>query len=174
MEESKVSIRQYILNYGLLLGIVSIIFSLMLFFLDMHYQNSPFQQVVSFIILSASIIVAFIAFKKDNEGFINLSECFKLGLGISLLGGLIGFLYFIILINFLDPEVLEKGFKHQSEIMRMNNPELSQEMIESAIEMQRNFSTPGIIFVFVMIFQLFIGFIISLIGGLIVKKSRPE
>ncbi len=56
----------------------------------------------------------------------------------------------------------------------MNNPELSQEMIESAIEMQRNFSTPGIIFVFVMIFQLFIGFIISLIGGLIVKKSRPE
>jgi len=69
---------------------------------------------------------------------------------------------------------LEKGFKYQSEIMRMNNPELSQEMIESAIEMQRNFSTPGIIFVFVMIFQLFIGFIISLIGGLIVKKSRPE
>ena len=174
MEESKVSIRQYILNYGSLLGIVSIIFSLMLFFLDMHYQNSPFQQIVSFIILSASIIIAFIAYKKDNEGFISLSECFKMGLGISLLGGLIGFLYFLILINFLDPEVLEKGFKYQSEIMRMNNPELSQEMIDTAIEMQRKFSSPGIIFVFVMIFQLFIGFIISLIGGLIVKKSRPE
>ena len=56
----------------------------------------------------------------------------------------------------------------------MNNPELSQEMIDTAIEMQRKFSSPGIIFVFVMIFQLIIGFIISLIGGLIVKKSRPE
>ena len=34
----------------------------------MHNQNIPFQQVFSFIILSASIIIAFIAFKKDNEG----------------------------------------------------------------------------------------------------------
>ena len=174
MEENKISIRQYIINYGLLFGIVSIVFSLMLFFLDMHYQNNPFQLVISLIIWTTLIIIAFIAYKKDNEGFINLSECFKLGLGISLLGGLIGFLYFLILINFLDTEVLEKGFKYQSEIMRMNNPELSQEMIDTAIEMQRKFSSPGIIFVFVMIFQLFIGFIISLIGGLIVKKSRPE
>ncbi|MFL2629223.1 MAG: DUF4199 domain-containing protein [Flavobacteriaceae bacterium] len=174
MEENKISIREYIINYGLLLGIVSIVFSLMLFFLDMHYQNGPFQQAVSFIILSASIIIAFIAYKKDNKGFVSLSECFKMGLGISLLGGLIGFLYFLVLINFIDSEVLEKGFKYQSEIMRMNNPELSQEMIDTAIEMQRKFSSPGIIFVFVMIFQLFIGFIISLIGGLIVKKSRPE
>ena len=101
MEENKVNIRQYILNFGSLLGIVSIVFSLMLFFLNMHYQNSPFQQVVSLIIISASIIIAFIAYKKDNEGFINLSECFKMGLGISLLGGLIGFLYFLILIYVL-------------------------------------------------------------------------
>ena len=135
MEENKVDLRQYILNYGLLLGIVSVIFNLMLFFLDMHYQNDPFQQVVSFIILSASIIIPFIAYKKDNEAFINLSECFKMGLGISLLGGLIGFLYFLLVINFLDPEVLEKGFKYQSEIMRMNNPELSQEMIDGVRKM---------------------------------------
>jgi len=174
MEENKVSIRQYILNYGSLYGIISIVFSLMLFFLDMHYQNNPFQLVISLIIWATLIIIAFIAFKKDNEGFINLSECFKLGLGISLLGGLIGFLYFIILINFLDPEVLEKGFKYQSEIMRMNNPELSQEMINGFIETQRKFSTLDYTFAFIMIFQLFIGSIISLIGGLIVKKSRPE
>ena len=174
MEENKINIRQYILNFGSLFGIISIVFSLMLFFLDMHYQNNPFQLVISLIIWTTLIIIAFIAFKKDSEGFINLSECFKMGLGISLLGGLIGFLYFLILINFLDPEVLEKGFKYQLEMMRMNNPELSQEMIDSFIETQRKFSTPVYTFAFIMIFQLFVGFIISLIGGLIIKKSRPE
>ncbi len=174
MEEKKISISQYALNYGLLLGAVSIVFSLMLFFLDMHYQNDTFQQVISFIILNASIIIALIAFKKDNEGFISLTECLKIGLGISLIGGIIGFLYFLIVINFLDSEVLEKGIKYQSEIMKMKNPELSQETIDTIFDKQREFSTPGMVFVIVLIVQLFFGFIISLIGGLIVKKSKPE
>ena len=174
MEENKISIRQYILYFGLLLGIVTTVFSLMLFFLDMHYQNSPFELIVFLLILSASVVIAFIAFKKDNGGVLNLSECFKIGLGISLISSIIMFLYTLIEINFLDPETKTKGLNFVEETMKMNNPELSQENIDIIIERLKNMSSPRTIFISTIAIHLFFGFIISLIGGLIVKKSRPE
>jgi hypothetical protein len=41
-------------------------------------------------------------------------------------------------------------------------------------EMQKEFSGPFIISGFIIILNLFFGFLISLIVGLIVKKSKPE
>jgi hypothetical protein len=58
--------------------------------------------------------------------------------------------------------------------MRAENPEMPQDAIDTAREMSEKFSNPMISSAFQLIGALFIGFIISLIGGLIVKKSRPE
>ena len=41
-------------------------------------------------------------------------------------------------------------------------------------DMQKNFSSPLIRSAFGLIFGLFFGFVVSLIGGLIIKRSRPE
>ena len=51
---------------------------------------------------------------------------------------------------------------------------MPQDAIDTAREMSEKFSNPMISSAFQLIGALFIGFIISLIGGLIVKKSRPE
>lgn len=58
--------------------------------------------------------------------------------------------------------------------MRAENPEMTQDQINMARDMAEKFSGPFIRSAFQLIGALFIGFIISLIGGLIVKKSRPE
>ena len=54
------------------------------------------------------------------------------------------------------------------------NPEMPQEALDTARSMQEKMSSPSILTAVQIIFALFIGFIVSLIGGLIVKKSRPE
>ena len=46
--------------------------------------------------------------------------------------------------------------------------------IDILLGKQKKFSRPFIISGFIIIFNLFFGFIISLIVGLIVKKSKPE
>ena len=56
----------------------------MLYFLDMHYQQSQEAGIVGIIIMIAILIYAFIQFKKINEGYLSLSEALKIGLGISL------------------------------------------------------------------------------------------
>jgi hypothetical protein len=58
--------------------------------------------------------------------------------------------------------------------MLSSDPEMSVESANKFVDMQRKFSSPLIISAFAIVGSLFIGFVISLIGGLIVKKSRPE
>ena len=69
---------------------------------------------------------------------------------------------------------MEKAMDLAFEKVRIDNPELTEEQISASREMQERFSTPVIRSTFIIIWTLFIGFIISLIGGLVVKKSQPE
>jgi amino acid transporter len=162
------------ITYGLILGGVSVIFQLMLFFLDMHYQQPPAVGIVSIVIMIGILVYAFIQYKKQNEGFLSLSEALKIGLGISLISAIVGIVYSMVLTEVIDPSTMQKSLDFQFETMRAENPEMTQDQINMARDMAEKFSGPFIRSAFQLIGALFIGFIISLIGGLIVKKSRPE
>ena len=58
--------------------------------------------------------------------------------------------------------------------MLQENPEISIESVNKLFEMQKEFSGPFIISGFIIISNLFFGFIISLVVGLIVRKSKTE
>ena len=174
MENQTPSIKTTIINYSLILSAISIAFNLMLYFLDMHYQQSQMTGIVGIVIMIGVLIYSFIDHKKLNEGYLSLSEALKIGLGISALAGLIGVAYTFVLTEFLDPNMMEKALDFQLEKMRIDNPEMTQDQLDGIRSMQEKFSGPLIRSAFQIIGSLFIGFIISLIGGLIVKKSRPE
>lgn len=146
----------------------------MLFFLDMHTQQSPAVGIVSVVIMIGVLMFAFIQFKKANEGFLSLGEALKLGLGISLVAAILGIIYSFVLTEVMDPGMMQKVLDMQMETIRANNPEMSQEAMDATRSMSEKFSTPLIRSAIQLIIALFIGFIISLIGGLILKKSRPE
>lgn len=174
MNSQNPSLKSIIISNALILSAISIAFNLMLYFLDMHYQQSQEAGIVGIIIMIAILIYAFIQFKKINEGYLSLSEALKIGLGISLVAALIGVVYTFILTEFLDPGMMDKALDFQIEKIRMENPEITSDQIAGMREMQEKFSSPLIRSAFQIIGSLFIGFIISLIGGLIIKKSRPE
>jgi len=174
MDNQNPSIKTTIINFGLVLGGITVVFQLMLFFLDMHYKNDSSVGIVSLVIMIGLLLYAFIHYKKSNEGFISLSEALKIGLGIALISALLGVVYTQILVNFLDPDTMKKQLELSMETLRSKNPEMPQEALDSARSIQEKMSSPLILSAVQIIFALFIGFIISLIGGLIVKKSRPE
>ncbi len=146
----------------------------MLFFLDMHYQNNSTVGLVNLAVIAAVIIYGITQFKKFNDGFIKLSEALKTGLGIALISGIVSAIYSIVLITFIDPDFIDKMLEFQKETMLEKNPNMSVENANKMVDMQRKFSGPMITSAFIIIFNLFFGFVISLIGGLIVKKSKPE
>lgn len=174
MKNQAVSLKSIILTNALILSGITIAFNLMLYFLDMHYQQSQAEGIVGITIMIAVLIYAFIQFKKANEGFLSLSEALKIGLGISAVAAIIGVVYSFILTEVIDPGMMSKALDFQLEKMRVENPEMTPEQLDGIRSMQEKFSSPLIRSAFQIIASLFIGFIISLIGGLIVKKSRPE
>ena len=76
--------------------------------------------------------------------------------------------------NFIYPDTLEKCFEFAKQKMRSNDPEMSVETANQFIEMSKGFYTPLSMALTTIIVSLIFGFIVSLIGGLIVKKSQPE
>ena len=174
MENNSSTLKSNILRYGFLLGAISVVFALMLFFLDMHYTQESAVNWINWAIIITVLILAIYSYRKTNDGFLSLSEALKLGLGISVISALIAIIYTYILVNFLDPDTIEKTIEVTQNKMLDENPEMSQEQIDLAKEMQLKFSSIGVISTMILIFSLVFGFIVSLITGLILKRNRPE
>ncbi len=117
-------------------------------------------------------MVGLIDYKKNNEGFIVLKQTFKIGIGISLLGGLIAILWKILLIHIIDPGVIdmikESNFKRIVE----KSTDLTQENLNQQIAIVNEYTSPFVMIWTALAEDLFVGFLVSLIGGLIVRKKR--
>lgn len=174
MVNSPLKTSAFALRYGLTLGFISIVFGLMIYFLEMHYQNDTKIGIVSLVVSTIVIVLGLLAFKKANEGFISLSQALKTGLGIALISGIISVLYQMLLITVIDPDTIQKTIDFQMDKIRMEQPEIPTETLNQIEGMQKKFTSPLIMAAIGIIFSLFFGFIISLVAGLIVKKSRPE
>jgi len=93
MEE--ITPKKFIIEYGLFTGIISVIFGIMLYSLDAHYENSTFSQIISVLIQLSGIAMAALAFKKANSGFISLSQTLKIGTGLSLILAIISLVWLL-------------------------------------------------------------------------------
>ena len=174
MENNSSTLKSYILQYGLLLGGISVVFALMLFFLDMHYTQESSVGIISIIITIAVIVLGQYNFRKDNNGFLSFGEALKLGVGIALISSIIGVTYQVLLVTVIDPDTIPKMITIAENQLYESYPEMSQEQIDQMLEMQNKFITPKMMAAFGLIGGVFIGFIISLITGLILKRNRPE
>ena len=142
--------------------------------MDMHYQGGSLQQWTGLIIMVGSITFAQIAYKKLNDGYLNLSEAIKVGLGVTLIGILIAVVYGWFQAIVLDPNQIEKATEFALNQAIDQNPEMTDEMIAVTREWIEWGSSPAISTAFAFGFGLIFGGIVSLVTGLIVKKSRPN
>ena len=174
MEDQNLELKKYISQYGALLGGISVVFGLMLFSMDMHYQNETSTTIVSLVLTLGVIVFAQYSYRKDNEDYMSLSQGVKMGLGMGAISGLINVAYFLVLSNVLDPEMMNKALEMGMNQFLDQNPEASQDMINQVESMQEKFSGTIISSSFIIIASLLTSFVISLITGLILKRNRPE
>jgi hypothetical protein len=175
MENQKsTSAKQVMLNYGLLLGLASILIAVANFaFGDIykpHWSISIISGVASVII----IVLGLKKIKESNGNLLSLGEALKTGLGIALISGIIYVIYFYAFVNYIEPEYFANLAKVQEVTMLEAYPNMTDEQMENALEMSKKFSGFGMIAAITLIMSLFFGFIISLIAGLIMKRTEED
>ncbi len=171
MEHTQPKTGKYALNYGLLLGGAVVIFNFMLFSMDLHYEQGFAIQAVGIILATAAIVLCIYQYKKANQGFLTISEALKLGAGVTLIGGIIGLIYFFVLSNLIEPDFMDKMYEIGREQAKEANPQLTEDQIDQGIEMQKKFAWMA--YPVILIVNIIIGLVIGLIAGLIMKKAKP-
>ncbi|RMB56898.1 DUF4199 domain-containing protein [Dokdonia sinensis] len=173
MIQNTISSKGIMINYGLVLGVVSVVLGVILFVTNNHYTPHWSLGVLGFAINIVVITLGIKAFKEGNSNVLSLGQALKIGLGISLIAGVISILWQLIMTNVLDPNYAENMLQVQRDAMIEAQPNMTDEQLDSTMEMMSGFSNPFFTATVGLLASLFFGFIISLVVGLIMKKEDP-
>ena len=156
-------------RYGAMAGGIGIVFSIILFFMDMTYDQSPVIQAINILIPASMAVMATLTFKKDNTGLLSLKQAIKLGVGVFFVAAIIGLTYFTVFINFVETDYISNTAAMQADALREAQPTMDEDIIEmQQTNTEKYFYT---IYPVILIINVFIGLIVGLVTGLFTKKS---
>ena len=107
MKAQNLELKKYILQFGLLLAGTYVIFELMLFSLEMHSQDIIIINTIRRFITFIVVAFALYHYREDNKGELSVALAVQLGLGMITINTVFRVAYFLVLTNFLDPELKE-------------------------------------------------------------------
>jgi hypothetical protein len=168
--EQQPSSARIALKWGVIGGLVSIIFATALYMTEL-WKNGLISSLVGILPMVVFLFLAAKEFRTENNGFLSFGE----GLSVSMLTGaiysLLGNLYAQLYQKIIDPGFVDKMKDFQFE--KLEEQGLSEEQIEQAMELTSKFSTGGLSFLIGLLGSLLFAFIIALIISAILKKNKP-
>jgi hypothetical protein len=167
-ENKKPSLLKSTVNYGAMLGLALVIYSLLLWMFDATFNQS--LGYVSFAITVGGIILATRAYR-DQElgGYISYGQAIGVGTLTALFSGVITVIFTWLLYNVIDTGLAERNFIFMEEAYYAAG--MSDEQIDVALMMAKRFTTPLIMAVMGIIGSVFFGFIFSLVTSAFLKKE---
>ena len=171
MEENKSNVWKSSLNWGLIIGIILVIYSVIMFFLGLNLEK--WVEWVGFIIMIGGIIYSTKDYRdKELGGYITYGQALGYGTLVILFAGIIAAIYSYVEATIIDPDIIMKKMEIiEEQLIEKGMPD---EQIEMAIEIQKKLMKPGIMFLMAIPGSAFAGFIISLITSIFLKKAAPE
>lgn len=170
--ESKASSKNVMLNYGLILGVVSILISVISYALGMHLERDWKFGVLGFVAMIVILSMAIKKFKTDNNNLLSFGQAVKVGMGVAIVSSVIVIIYNQIFINFIEPEMMNQLL--EVEKAKWVEANMTSEQMEAAEDMFNLFSGAAISSAIAIVASAFFGFIISAIAGAIMKRSAED
>tara|TARA_B110001454_G_scaffold172786_1_gene163891 strand:+ start:239 stop:760 length:522 start_codon:yes stop_codon:yes gene_type:complete len=170
--ENQASSKSLIINYGIYLGVTTVIINLIMYAMGMHLDPHWSVSVISGIFFVGFIVLGIKKYKESNEGFLSWGQGVKVGVGISIIAALIGVIYNYIFMSFIEPNFM-------AEVMEIQNQKLidqgqTEEQIEAINKMGEAFQSPTLMAAMGIIGSAIGGFVVSAIVAAIMKKTEEE
>ena len=168
MEQKKVTVFQHALVYGLILGLALIVYSILLYMINMTFNIG--LSLISWVIIIIGITLGTKAYRdKVLGGTISYGNALGTGILIVLVAGAVSAIFNYILTTIIDPGLMDKYFQIVEE--RLAKRGMSDDQIELFSARMRESSSPLKTMIFGIVGFAFFGTIISLITSAFLKKE---
>ncbi|BDX38536.1 hypothetical protein CYCD_18910 [Tenuifilaceae bacterium CYCD] len=171
------------MTYGLYLGIIMVIYSLLLFFLNVKPIGFTLPILLSLVSLAIAFFGIFLSTKKVRNdvlgGEMTFGQGILIGLVVIFVASVISAIYVYIQSTIIDPDYMKNILEAQKEWMYefMSGKGVSEEQIEKAIEgidAKMNEMNPVKTAITSIVSSTIFGLIISLITSAILKKKNDN
>lgn len=169
--ENKPSTAIVCLGYGVIIALAIIVFSLILFLLNIVKGNG--LEYLVYLILLGGLFLAQTNFRnKYQGGFIDYGKAFIIGMLISLFVAIIYGIYTFVFIKYIDPGAMEAAMAQVEQ--KLMDKGMSDMEIEQGMAIARKFQSVALATFSTLFITFFIGLILSLITSIFVKKENTD
>ncbi|QXP57849.1 DUF4199 domain-containing protein [Cellulophaga sp. HaHa_2_95] len=168
MKPHQIEVLKFGTKYGIITGIIGIIFTVVLIFLNMLYSQSVEKTISGFVVLIVPIILSIYIFKKKNNS-LAVEQAIGVGVITALVAAIVAILFTYLLTNFILADFWDNSAVISRIQLKEQYPAITPEQLEENIALKQKMS--WITYPFILLFNLCIGFVISLLTGIALKTK---
>ncbi len=175
MEEQStatVTTRSVGIRYGIIMGIVSIAYFVVMTVLNVDMSQGPARW-ASLIFTLVILFLAHKYYKENGDGYMTIGQGTGIGFWASLVATAISSVFTYVYVKFIDTSFIQQMMDRQRENFE-NQGKMSDEQIDQAMAMTSKFMTPEMMLVFGLIGGVIIGVICAVLLSLFTQKKNPE
>ncbi|MFC4721273.1 DUF4199 domain-containing protein [Geojedonia litorea] len=170
METQKPTVGKFAMNYGIILGVIMILISVIMYVTGMSLEGVQWPQFLYYIIFPVVIFYAIGQYKKQNANVLSLGEALKTGVAIAAISAVVYVIYGLIFNYIIDPEFMGQ-MKDVVRDKMLEAPNATQDMVDQQMKVVEMFMNPAIGSAIWIGASMLFGLIYSLIAGLVMKKE---
>ena len=166
--EPKANVWKANLNNGLILGLVGIVYSLLMYFLDLSFNRT---QGYIFLLIQIVLLYYLVKSYRDNYlyGYITYGQAVGAGVVISLYYAILIALFTYILYAVIDTGLMDKQLAFNEEMMLERGT--SQAQIDARMSIQKKIMVPAVIAPLSIFGNMLSGTVMSLLVAIFVRKE---
>jgi hypothetical protein len=171
MEKKNPSILINALNWGLIIGLASIVYSVILYMLNLMFNQA--LGYASVLIIIAGLAIAMKSYR-DNvlDGNMPFGKAFGFGMLIIIVAALLGSIFAYLLYAVIDPGLSERMREFTTEKMLQRG--VPEDQLDAILERTAKFQKPLPVAITGLITSILGGVVLSLIMAAIFKKEEAQ
>lgn len=168
--------RSTVYKYGVRAALVMIVMAAVNFTLvSGGEENFQISEVIGYLSMFLVMVFVFLGIRyyrdHHNQGRVSFAESLKLGLLIALFPSLTFGVLDQIYVNFINPDFYEEYYQHQVDKIDTQASDYQAQVDKLQAE-RESFSNPLVLFLVMTLTVFLIGVVVTVISGLVLKRSR--
>lgn len=166
--ETNVSVWKANLVNGVILGLIGVVYSLLMYFLDLTFAR---WQAWVWIVMQIVVLYFLVKSYRDTyrHGLLTFGQALGAGMVISLYNAIIAAIFMYLLYTVIDTNLMDKQLAFTEELMQKRG--VPEEAIEISMNMQKKILIPEVMAPFSIVGSMFYGLFMSLIIAAFVRRE---